>query len=126
METVYWGNRDKIHLENNVYIPEGATFNTNSGEIWIDEDTFAGHEVKILAGGHDYTKFGHERAVHPTEGYDIRIGKGVWLGSFCIIVGPVTIGDYAVIGAGAVVTKNVPAYTVVAGNPARIIKSIEH
>ena len=54
----------------------------------------------------------------------IRLGKNVWVGSNATILQGVTIGDNAVVGAGAVVTKDVPANMVVGGVPARIIKSI--
>lgn len=53
---------------------------------------------------------------------DIIIGNDVWIGANCIILDGLTIGDGAVIAAGAVVTKNVPPYAIVGGNPARIIK----
>lgn len=52
----------------------------------------------------------------------VTIGKHVWIGAGATILKGVTIGDHAVIGAGAVVTKDVPANTVVAGNPARVIR----
>lgn len=52
----------------------------------------------------------------------VRIGNGVWIGDSVILLPGVTIGDGAVVGAGAVVTKPVPAYGVVAGNPARLLR----
>lgn len=57
----------------------------------------------------------------PSKG-DVSIGNDVWIGCGATILSGVTIGDGAVIGANAVVTKDVPAYSVVAGNPARIIR----
>jgi acetyltransferase-like isoleucine patch superfamily enzyme len=53
---------------------------------------------------------------------DVKIGNDVWIGMNVIIVSGVTIGDGAVVAAGAVVTKDIPPYSVVGGNPARIIK----
>ncbi|HCE39958.1 MAG TPA: acyltransferase, partial [Alcanivorax sp.] len=51
----------------------------------------------------------------------IRIGRDVWLGARAGVVDGVTIGDHAVVGMGAVVTRDVPPWTIVAGNPARPI-----
>lgn len=55
----------------------------------------------------------------------IVIRKGVWLGARSMVLSGVTIGEYAVIGAGAVVTRDVPPYAVVAGNPAKVIKTFQ-
>ena len=61
----------------------------------------------------------------PTIGQDIVIGNGAWIGTNAVILGPCIIGDHAVVAAGAVVTKDVPAYAIVAGVPAKIIKYID-
>ena len=62
------------------------------------------------------------------EGYDygkpITLGKNVWLGGGCTILSGVTIGDNSIIGAGSVVTKDIPANVIAAGNPARVIREI--
>ena len=55
----------------------------------------------------------------------VKLGKNVWVGAHATILPGVTVGDNAVIAAGAVVTKDVPAGCVVAGVPARVIKQIE-
>lgn len=57
----------------------------------------------------------------PVRSRGIRIGRDVWLGARAGVVDGVTIGDHAVVGMGAVVTRDVPAWTIVAGNPARVI-----
>lgn len=96
--------------------------------IWpivIERDVFSGHDVMILTGSHDYTKFGVERK-RVGNGGPIYIEEGVWLASRCIVLGGIRIGKHAVIGAGAIVTRDVPAYTVVVGNPAIVIKHIAH
>ena len=94
-------------------------------KVTIEKDVFSGHSVAILTGGHDPYKFGEERK-ESTTGGEVIIHEGVWLGSFCIIIGKSEIGKHSVIGAGAVVRGDVPAYSVVIGNPAMIIKSIPH
>jgi acetyltransferase-like isoleucine patch superfamily enzyme len=53
---------------------------------------------------------------------EVSVGNDVWIGRSAIVLGGVAIGDGAVVGAGSVVTKNVPSYAIVAGNPARIIR----
>lgn len=57
---------------------------------------------------------------------NITIRDDAWIGMNCIILKGVTIGEGAIVGAGSVVTKDVPAWTLVAGNPARVIKQIPH
>lgn len=56
----------------------------------------------------------------------MRIGDDVWIGGHTTVLPGVTIGDGAVVAVGAVVTKDVPPYTVVAGVPARVVKEIEN
>lgn len=94
-------------------------------KVTIERDAFTGHNVALLTGGHDYTKFGQERKGSTVKG-PIHIKEGAWIGSFAIILGGVTIGRHSVIGAGAVVTKDVPDYEVWGGVPAKKIKDIPH
>lgn len=56
----------------------------------------------------------------------IRIGRNVWIGFDCVVLPGVTIGDGAIVGARSVVTEDVPPFTIVAGNPARVIRQIEN
>lgn len=60
-----------------------------------------------------------------TKSKPILISKGAWIGARAIILKGTTVGEGSIVGAGAVVTKDVPAWTVVGGNPARVIKEIE-
>lgn len=94
-------------------------------KITIEKDVFSGHDIMILTGAHDYTRFGEERKAGDI-GEPIYISEGVWIGSRAIILKGVTIGKHAVIGAGSVVTHDVPEYALVAGNPAKFIKFIKH
>jgi acetyltransferase-like isoleucine patch superfamily enzyme len=96
-----------------------------SGEVTIGENTFFGHGVKILTGRHHIELFGSERVFnYPKSGFDIVIGDGVWVCSGVIIISPCVIGNNSVIGAGSVVTKDIPANQVWAGNPAKYIRDV--
>jgi virginiamycin A acetyltransferase len=68
-----------------------------------------------------FTEFNHHQG-HPKSKGDVTIGNDVWIGYGVHILSGVTIGDGAAIGANAVVTKDVPPYAIVAGNPARILR----
>ncbi len=90
--------------------------------------------VRICAGGEHHHDWGttypfvtyfpefSDIKEHPTSKGDVFIGNDVWLGYGATILSGVTIGDGAVVGTNAVVTKDVPPYAIVAGNPARIVK----
>jgi len=67
-------------------------------------------------------EFPHHGEGHPATNGDVVIGNDVWLGSGCTILSGVTIGDGAVVAAKSVVTKDVPPYAIVGGNPAKVIR----
>ncbi len=108
-------------------------------EITIGESTAIGDRTEIHCG-HKVT-IGKQVAIswdviflesdyHAIGGGDgvsrpIIIEDGVWIGTRCIILKGVTIGENSVIGAGSVVTKSIPANSIAAGNPARVIRTIE-
>ena len=105
-----------IHIGRNVFINSSCHFQDQGG-IYIDDDALIGHNVVLATIDHDPDPF--DRRNH----YDaIRIGNRVWIGSNAVITKGVTIGDGAIVAAGAVVTKDVPANTIVGGVPARIIR----
>ena len=116
---------ERVHLGKNLCwsVQHSVEGTARSGDITIGDDCVIGYGVKLLAGSHEYGPDGVQHAAKD-NGHDIVVGRGAWLGSYCIIVGPVTIGEGAIIGAGSVVTHDVPAWQVWAGNPARFIKSL--
>ena len=123
-----WGDPERLEIDETAAVFT-CFFNTNSGRIKIGESTFAGSGVSLLAGSHDPELKGFlRRDSETTEGCDIVIGKGVWLASESTVLGPCTIGDNAVIAAGAVVTPgtDVPANTVWGGVPAKQIGQLEN
>jgi acetyltransferase-like isoleucine patch superfamily enzyme len=94
-------------------------------KVTIEADAFSGHDVMILTGSHDPTTFGAERRV-TSGGGPVTIKEGAWLCTRSIIVGPVTVGRFAVVAAGAVVVDDVPDYALVAGVPAKVVKYYDH
>lgn len=118
------GDRSRLHIAPTATV-NNALFNLSSGEITVGDHSFFGHNVSVLTGTHDTSKFGAERKkAIPKEGRDVVIGEGVWVSSNVIVLGPCTIGDHAVVGAGSLVQKDVEPYTVVAGVPAKEIKRL--
>jgi acetyltransferase-like isoleucine patch superfamily enzyme len=121
-----WGETRRVVLGNNVHLAN-TLFNTSSGMIIVGDDSFFGHNVCLLTGTHDYRKRGKARqASIPDIGRDIFIGQGVWISTNVTIIGPCTIGDHAVIAAGAVVCGGeLPGGHIYAGAPAKPIKAID-
>lgn len=111
------------------HIPASVYFNTACGKISVGDNTVFGEQVQLLTGMHLNVEEAYleNKPLHyvPEEGRDILIGSGCYIGGSAIIIGPVTIGDYAVIGAGSVVTKNVPSGAFVAGVPAKLIRQLQ-
>lgn len=110
-------------------ISVGKAFYANFDCVFLDVAPISiGDNVMLGPGVHIYA------ATHPIDptiritykelGKSITIGNNVWIGGKSVICPGVSIGDNSVIGAGSVVTKNVPARVVVAGNPARILREI--
>lgn len=119
-----YGDPARLHISPTAVV-NNALFNLSSGDITVADHAFFGHNVSVLTGTHDWTKFGAERQVAVEEsGRDVVIEEGVWVSSSAIIVGPCRIGAHAVVGVGSLVLRDVEPYTVVAGNPARVLRTI--
>lgn len=116
----------KIIIGNNVGI-SGSTINATT-TITIGDNTIIGSGC-LITDTDSHPILAAERNLPDwpkyTKSKPIVIGKNVFLGARSIVLKGVTIGDGAVVGAGSVVTKDVPANTIVAGNPARVIKTID-
>ena len=106
-----------LRIGNRVFINYGLDLSATS-LVEIGDDCMIGNHVTILDS--DFHGVA-DRDVVP-DPRPVRIGSRTWLGSRCIILPGVSIGDDSVVGAGSVVTADVPARTVVAGNPARVIR----
>jgi len=93
------------------------------GEVHIGDHSFMGPEVVIYTWNHVFDRTDipiMDQGCSPIN--PVWIGNDVWIGTRVIILQGVHIGDHCVIGAGSVVAKDVPAWSVVAGNPARILR----
>lgn len=115
-----------IHLGDNVIIGRGATLMAAESRIIIGNKVMFGPEVMLIAGNHNTSIPGKAMAdVHqkrPEDDQDIVIEDDVWVGARTTILMGVTVRRGAIIGASSVVTREVPPYAVVAGNPAKIIR----
>ncbi len=100
-------------------------FNVVSGNITVGDNTIFGHNCMVLTGRHQFSD-GKRRSLAegegevPAEGYDVSIGSGCWIASGAIVVGGVSIGDNTIVGAGAVVTTDLPSGVFAAGVPAKV------
>ena len=135
----FWGKKILYKCGKNVNIERGAVFDTavaigdNSGigikcelygPIIIGDNVMMGPEVVIYTSGHKIDRTDIPMMLQgSTEKEPVEIGSDVWIGRRAMIMPGVKIGNGCVIGAGAIVTKDVPSYSVVGGVPAKIIKN---
>jgi acetyltransferase-like isoleucine patch superfamily enzyme len=118
------GDPSRLRIHETAVV-NNALFNVSGGTITVGKDAFFGHDCALLTGTHDIDKFGRDRQMgFPRSGRDIVIGDGVWLATQVLVLGPVTIGEHAVVAGGSLVREDVAPYTVVAGRPAKVVKTI--
>ncbi|MDO4648187.1 MAG: DapH/DapD/GlmU-related protein [Eubacteriales bacterium] len=109
-----------ITFGKNVFINAGCKFQDQGG-IFVDDGALIGHNVVLATLNHNQTPEKRGNVIPKP----IHIGKNVWIGANATICQGVTIGDHAIVAAGAVVTKDVAPNTIVGGVPAKHIKHIE-
>ena len=110
-----------ISIGNNVYINFGCII-LDCAEVHIGDNTLLGPNIGIYAVNHSIDA--EERINGGCTGKPVYIGNKVWLGGDVKIMAGVTIGDESIVGAGSVVTKDIPSGVVAAGNPCRVIRKI--
>lgn len=99
--------------------------NTVIGPVQIDDDVIFAQHVTLSGLNHEYRDVHTPIHKQPINTAKIHVKSGAWLAANCVITAGVTIGKNSVVAAGSVVTKDVPDYAVVAGNPAKIIKQFD-
>lgn len=108
----------------NVFINANSTW-IDTCEISVGDRTLVGPNCSFYSGTHPLDPSIRNGTRGPESGKPIHIGADCWLGGNVTVLPGVNIGNGATVGAGSVVTKDVPPFTVVAGNPARVIRTIE-
>ncbi|MEX2785004.1 DapH/DapD/GlmU-related protein [Streptococcus sp. H49] len=101
-----------------VFINHGLTC-MSSGGITIEDNVMIGPEAALITANHDFQN------LDVLQFKPIHIKKGAWIGARSIILPGVTVGEGSVVASGAVVTKDVPAKTIVGGSPAKKIKMVD-
>ena len=115
-----WGGHH-VHLGSNVYANAGLKL-VDDTHIYIGDCTMLGPNVVIATAGHPIDPELRSRGLQ--YNMPVRIGRNCWLGAGVIVMPGVTIGDDTVIGAGSVVTKDIPSGVVAVGNPCRVLRKV--
>ena len=120
----YGGDFGRLKVGKNTYIGENNNIRVAATEIKIGDYCMISQMVSLISSNHKIpTREGTIRdAGLDTTKTGITIGNDVWIGCNVIVLPGVTIGNGAVVAAGSVVTRDVPEYALVAGNPAKVIK----
>lgn len=131
----------RIELQDDVWLSRGSYLVAGEAEVSIGANSYIGHrclfyghrgirvgrdvllanDVQLICGQHSFALRDVPIRAQPGRGQPIVIEDDVWLGSSVIVLGGVTVGRGCVVGAGAVVTHSLPAYSVAQGVPARVV-----
>jgi len=115
-----WGGHH-VHFGKNVYANFNLTL-VDDTHIYVGDYTMIGPNVTLATAGHPIAPELREKGYQ--FNMPIHIGKNCWLGAGVIVLQGVTIGDNTVIGAGSVVTKDIPSNVVAVGNPCRVMREV--
>ena len=110
-----------VHFGSWIYANYNLTL-VDDTHIYVGDDTMFGPNVTIATAGHPIDPELRSRGLQ--FNMPVRIGKNCWLGAGVIVMPGVTIGDNVVIGAGSVVTKDIPSNVVAVGNPCRVLRPV--
>lgn len=116
-----WGGRH-VHFGKHVYANFHLTL-VDDTDIYVGDYTMFGHNVTVATAGHPILPALREQVYQ--YNMPVFIGRNCWIGAGAILLPGVHIGDGTVIGAGSVVTKDIPANVVAVGNPCRVLRPID-
>ncbi len=115
-----WGGKN-VHFGKNVYANFNLTL-VDDGDIFVGDYTMLAPNVVLATAGHPILPELREKAYQ--YNLTVKIGKNCWLGAGVVVLPGVTVGDNSVIGAGSVVTKDIPPNVIAVGNPCRVLRKI--
>lgn len=118
------GNYNNIVLKDNAEVNSGV-FLLAKNRIEIGENSTLAYRVMVLTSANPNSPVNELSKIYPPISAPVKIGKNVWVGAGAIILPGVTIGDYSVVAAGSVVTRDVPSGVMVAGCPAKVKKQLK-
>ena len=137
-------SKNSLKLKEGAFIESGCVVNTWHGNVFFGENSHIGINTIVIGPAsihnnvhiaqncfisgenHNYKDISQ---LLENRGFDIRpvtINQHVWIGANCTVLPGIIIGEHSVVGAGSVVTKDIPPFSVVVGNPARVIKKYNH
>jgi acetyltransferase-like isoleucine patch superfamily enzyme len=131
----------RIELQDDVWVSRGSLIVAGRAEVVVGPATYVGHrclmyghagirigrdvllanDVQLICGNHTFARRDVPIRAQPTEGKPIVVEDDVWLGASAIVLGGVTIGHGTVVGAGSVVTRSLPPYSIARGVPAQVV-----
>lgn len=131
----------RIELQDDVWLSRGSLIVAGEAEVVIGPATYVGHrclmyghagiqigrdvllanDVQLICGNHTFARRDMPIRAQPPQGEPIVIGDDVWLGASAIVLGGVTVGQGSVVGAGSVVTRSLPPYSIARGVPAEVV-----
>ena len=115
-----WGGHH-VHLGKGVYANYGVTF-VDDTHIYVGDYTMIGPNVTLVTAAHPIAPELRQKGLQ--YNLPVRIGRNCWLGAGVVVLPGVSIGDNTVIGAGSVVTRDIPANVVAVGSPCRVLRPI--
>ncbi len=126
----YLNKRASLRSPENISIGSGVSIGPDSrlwaspgAKLYIGDKALFGPNVLILTSNHGSAEGDLAMIDQPWIERDVHIGADVWIGANAVVLPGITIGDHSIVAAGAIVTKDVAAYSVVGGVPARVIMS---
>ena len=110
----------KVQIDDRAYIGHRCLLYGTAG-LHVGKDVLMANDVQLICGDHTFARRDMPIRAQPTAGKPIVIEDDVWLGASVIVLGGVTVGTDSVVGAGAVVTRSLPPYSIARGVPAEVV-----